>query len=92
MPERPESVPAEPSALPPTLRDKLLRRSQLADLRQPEPLIEDTLDKRTVLLLAGRNSTGKSFLGLDWACCIATGRPWQGPGGGRARSGALHRR
>lgn len=64
----------------PTLRDHLLSRSQLADLPQPEPLIDDTLDQRTVALLAGRNSTGKSFLALDWACCIATGKSWQGRG------------
>ncbi len=62
----------------PSLRDQLLRREQLKDLPQPEPLIDDTLDQRTVALLAGRSSTGKSFLALDWACSIATGQPWQG--------------
>ena len=71
-------MPEEVAPPAPTLRDKLLRRSQLGDLPQPEPLIADTLDQRTVALLAGRNSTGKSFLALDWACCIATGRRWQG--------------
>ncbi len=65
---------------PPTTRlaEHLLTRAQLADLPQPEPLILDTLDQRTVALLAGRNSSGKSFLALDWSCCIATGHPWQG--------------
>lgn len=62
----------------PTLVDRILSRSQLGTLPQPEPLIEDTLDQRTVALLAGRNSTGKSFLALDWACCIVTGKSWQG--------------
>jgi hypothetical protein len=56
----------------------VLRRGQLADLPQPQPLIEDTLDQRTVALLAGRNSSGKSFLALDWSCSVVTGHSWQG--------------
>lgn len=62
----------------PSLAAQILARAQLADLPQPEPLIADTLDVRTVAVLAGRNSTGKSFLALDWSCCLATGRRWQG--------------
>ncbi len=73
-----DPVGAEDSAPRPTLRDKLLRRSQLGDLPQPEALVEDTLDRRTVALLAGRSSTCKTFLGIDWSCCTATGRRWQG--------------
>lgn len=61
----------------PTLSDLVLKRSDLGNLPQPEPIIEDTLDARTVAVLAGRNSTGKSFLALDWSCCIATGKSWQ---------------
>lgn len=60
-----------------SLADQLLSRGQLADLPSPEPLIDDTLDRRTVALLAGSFGTGKSFLALDWAGCIATGRMWQ---------------
>ncbi len=71
--EQPEGKPR-----PATLVDRILRRDQLGDLPQPEPLLDDTLDRRTVALLAGRSSTGKSFLALDWACCLATGKPWQG--------------
>jgi hypothetical protein len=76
--ERPTEDDTSTEAPALTLRDRLLRRDQLGDLPQPEPLIVDTLDQRTVALLAGRNSTGKSFLALDWACCIATGKRWQG--------------
>lgn len=62
----------------PGLRDRLLDRAQLSDLPQPEPLIDDTLDRRTVALLVGPWGIGKSFLALDWAACVATGKPWQG--------------
>src|SRR4051812_48406421 len=61
----------------PKLAGRLLTRSQLADLPVPEPLIEDTLDRRTVALLAGSWGTGKTFLALDWAACVGTGRIWQ---------------
>lgn len=70
--QAPEVAPVE------QLADLLLRRGQLGDLPQPEPVIEDTIDARTALVLSGRNSTGKSFLALDWSCCIATGKAWQG--------------
>ncbi len=67
---------------PPTARQPLasllVTRDGLANLPQPCPLIVDTIEVRTVALLSGRRSTGKSFLALDWACCIATGKPWQG--------------
>lgn len=53
-------------------------RGQLAALPQPEPLIEDTIDLRTVALLAGGWGTLKSFIALDWSACIATGKAWQG--------------
>ena len=58
--------------------DGLLSRRQLADLPSPEPLIEDTLDRRTVALLAGYHGTGKSFVALAWAASVATGTPWMG--------------
>lgn len=58
-------------------RRPLLTRSELATLPQPSPLITDTLDARTVAVLAGRRGSAKSLLALDWACCLATGKPWQ---------------
>lgn len=56
----------------------VLSRAQLADLPAMEPLIEDTLDRRSMAVLAGYWGTGKSFLALDWACSVATRQPWQG--------------
>jgi hypothetical protein len=53
-------------------------RAGLANLPDPEPLIADTIDRRSVALLAGYHGTGKSFVSLDWSACVATGVPWQG--------------
>jgi AAA domain/IclR helix-turn-helix domain len=61
-----------------TFADKILSRAQLRDLPEPEPLIDGVLDRRTMALLIGQWGSGKSFLALDWACCVATGKPWQG--------------
>ena len=60
------------------IRDRLLSRADLANLPTPAPLIDRTLDLRSVAVLAGRWGTCKSFAAQDWAACVATGRPWQG--------------
>lgn len=79
IPPPPEPPPDEDSAHATALPQLagVLSRAQLADLPAVEPLIEDTLDRRSVAVLAGYWGTGKSFLALDWACSVATGRPWQ---------------
>jgi hypothetical protein len=63
--------------LRPVLADTVLARSALHNLPDPQPLIENILDQGTVALLYGRWGTGKSFIALDWAASVATGRPWQ---------------
>jgi hypothetical protein len=60
------------------LADLTLTRDQLADLPAPEPLIDDTLDQRTVAILAGPRGTLKSFVLISWAASIGTGRAWLG--------------
>jgi hypothetical protein len=62
----------------PSMRDRLLNRAQLGELPKPEPLIADTIDQRTVALLAGYWGTGKSFVAQAWAASVATGTPWMG--------------
>ncbi|OBH43369.1 AAA family ATPase [Mycobacterium mantenii] len=57
---------------------RILSRSQLAGLKAPEPLIGNVLDRGTLAILYGPWGIGKSFVAIDWAACIATGRPWQG--------------
>jgi hypothetical protein len=54
----------------------VLSRGDLASLPQPEPLIEDTIDRRTVAVVAGHFGTLKSFVLLDWAASVATGSRW----------------
>lgn len=60
------------------LADRLLSRDALAALPAPEPLIGGTVDRRTVVVVAGAYGTLKSFLLQDWAGCVATGKSWQG--------------
>lgn len=43
-----------------------------------DALIEGLLDQRSMAILYGASNTGKTFLGLDFAYHIASGRPWQG--------------
>lgn len=72
----PDEPPGE--AGPPALAERLLTRSALRNLPDPQPLIDRVLDQGTVALLYGRWGTGKSFIALDWAASVATRRPWQG--------------
>ncbi|ETA99591.1 hypothetical protein O982_06140, partial [Mycobacterium avium 10-5581] len=62
----------------PVYADKLLNRSALRDLPDPESLIDNVLDHGTVALLYGKWGTGKSFIAQDIAASVATGRHWQG--------------
>lgn len=70
--------PRHNGAETPVLADALLSRSALRTLPDPEPLIDDVLDQGTVALLYGKWGAGKSFIALDWAASVATGRRWQG--------------
>lgn len=52
-------------------------RKQLRDLPPPAPLIHgNILYGGTTAWLTGAPGTFKSFIALDWALCIASGRPW----------------
>lgn len=73
-----EVLPADGSASATGLRARLLSRADLATLPEPEPLIGQTVDLRTVAVVAGHYGSLKSFLLLDWACSVATGKDWQG--------------
>lgn len=73
----PTSEPTEPTEPARTLASYVLRFDQLGTLPTPMPLIHDTIDLGTVVLLAGYWGTCKSFLAQDWSACVATGKQWQ---------------
>lgn len=64
---------------------RLHSRSGLTSLPPMEPLIYGILDKRTVNLVAGWRASFKSFLVLDFALCLATGKRWLGRDVAKAR-------
>jgi hypothetical protein len=55
-----------------------LTRAALENLPEPEWLIEDTLQDRTISEIFGEFGVGKTFFTLDMALCVATGQPWHG--------------
>lgn len=70
----------------PALTARLLNRTALKALPDPEPLIANTLDQGTVALLYGKWGTCKSFIAFDFAASVATGRAWQGRNTERRRA------
>jgi hypothetical protein len=55
---------------------RLLGRDDLANLPEPVPLIDDTLDQGTVFVLLGYHQTLKSFVAQSWCASVATGFAW----------------
>src|SRR5262245_31012061 len=47
-------------------------------LKPPTWLIRDWLPEHANALLYGKSEHGKSFVAVDWACCVASGTPWMG--------------
>lgn len=58
--------------------DLYFDRNQLDDLPKHESLIRGVLPRHSYGILRGRDHTLKSFVAIDWACSLATGKPWQG--------------
>ena len=48
------------------------------DVQYPDWLIQDFIEDGTVGNLTGAFGTAKSFMAIDWACCVATGKDWFG--------------
>ncbi|MHB8297979.1 MAG: AAA family ATPase [Dermatophilaceae bacterium] len=68
-----------------TFDDQYLNADQLGNLPTPEPMIAGVLDRHCYAILRGRDGTYKTFIALDWALCLATGKPWQGKAVQRTR-------
>jgi AAA domain len=73
----PEAGQSGAEASEPAMLSKLLRRSDLHKLPDPEPLVDNVLDRGTTALIYGPYGSCKTFLALDLAASVATGRPWQ---------------
>ena len=75
-----EDTPSPHGAAGPAqgLRAGLLSIEQLADLAQPDPLVEDVLHSNTLSCIYGKPGSAKTFVALDWALSIATSTNWQG--------------
>lgn len=67
-----------PSVREAALSSRLLTPSAMRELPAPTPLIENVLDCGTTAMLYANWGSGKSFVALDWAACVATGKRWQG--------------
>lgn len=71
-------APGQPVVPLEWMRGKLLDRDALDGLPDPEPLIWDILDLDSESWIIGAPGGFKSFVALDMACHVATGRPWRG--------------
>ena len=69
-----EALTAPPAG---DLDAEYLDAADLGDLPKPDPLIDGVLSRHCYMVLRGRDGTFKSFVALDWALCVATGKPWQ---------------
>ncbi|KAB7783671.1 AAA family ATPase [Methylorubrum populi] len=84
------SADAEFGALPPAADEKgapgkrpmkrqgLFELAALACSEVARPLIEGVLDRGSLSVTYGDSNTGKTFVELDMALHVATGRPWNG--------------
>jgi hypothetical protein len=50
--------------------------SSTLKIEKPNWLIEEVIDQRTLSAIIGESGSGKTFLALDIACSIETGRSW----------------
>jgi len=57
---------------------KLWTVSDLINLRAAQWLIQGLLEVGASAVAYGPSGEGKTFVALDWALCVATGRSWQG--------------
>lgn len=66
----------EPETQSPSRRFQLIKASDLK-VREPQWLIRGLLEKDSLATLFGDPATYKSFLAIDWACCVASARDFR---------------
>lgn len=75
---QPEEAPEEAAVDPvEALLARMLDRDALDTLKPPTPLIRDLLDLESESWIIGAPGGFKSFVALDWAGHVATGRQWR---------------
>lgn len=72
------SVPSTPLADGQGGRFRLYSLADVLELPEPEWLIDGVIEVRGFAGVYGPPSSGKSFVALDWALCVARGDAWQG--------------
>ncbi len=60
------------------LRDALLGAADLDQLPDPEPLVENVLQRDSLAWMQGKPGSAKSFGAVDLGACVASGRDWHG--------------
>ncbi|MGY3555650.1 helicase RepA family protein [Williamsia sp. R60] len=73
-----EERAAEAAGVAERIESLWLERDDLDNLPGPEPLLGTLLFRKSLVVLAGAPGSFKSFVALDWAASVATGKPWQG--------------
>lgn len=69
--------PSKPAAATPRLAFVPIGEF-LANVTPPKWLIRDIVESDSLLMIFGDPESGKSFLAMDWAASVATGREWNG--------------
>jgi len=62
------------------LSERFLTLEELGNLPEPKWMIEGLFEQDALVMLVGPPGSFKSFLAIDWALSLATGRPWNGRG------------
>jgi hypothetical protein len=57
---------------------EVLSYADMVKLPQARWLVENVLPANAVTVIFGKSNSFKSFLAIDLACSVATGRPWHG--------------
>src|SRR3546814_14339654 len=61
----------------PTRRSSDLASECLKPPTPPNWIVDGIAETDSFCVLFGDPESGKSFMAMDWACCVATGTPWK---------------
>lgn len=79
LPQREGPKTAQEADKPEARRLRFIPASEfLTEPRPPEWIIDGVAETDSFCVLFGDPESGKSFMAMDWACCVAVGMPWKG--------------